>query len=231
MQSKRERTAAQFALAATWGSTTVTFSAVIGDLETVAKPPPIDELFSRLSRSPDIARWTTEKSQRQAVVALEEARQIPSVTVDAGVRYFNEDDAAALVFQAAIPLQVFDRNQGSIQEAYARLAKVNAEQRSVNVQSRVAFAAAYQSLLAAYEQVQTLRDQTLPAAEAAFEGTRDGYRNGLFNYLDILDSQRTLFMLRARKLDVLLTYHLARADIERLTATPLINGGSTGELR
>ena len=86
-------------------------------------------------------------------------------------------------------------------------------------------------LLAAYEQTQTLRSRALPAAEVAYKGTRDGYRKGLFTYLDVLDAQRTLFMLRARKLNVLLAYHLARADIERLTATPLLNGTPTGEQR
>ena len=220
-QRKREQTATQLLLAATWGGTAVTFSAVTGDLEPIVSPPSADALLPHLPHNPDIARWRVEKEQRHAVLALEQARQIPNVEVDAGVRYINADNTAALVFEASMPLMLFDQNQGGIQEAHARLAKANAEQRAVEVQSRARLAAAHQSLFSAFAQVAALRDTILPQAHSAFEAVNQAYQRGRFRYLDVLDARRTLFELRGQYVAALASYHTAAADVERLIAEPL----------
>ncbi|NIQ01614.1 MAG: hypothetical protein GWM98_15520, partial [Nitrospinaceae bacterium] len=49
----------------------------------------------------------------------------------------------------------------------------------------------------------------------------EGYRFGKFGFLDVLDSQRTLFEARARYLKTLARYHQAVAEVERLTGEPL----------
>ena len=218
---KREQTAAQLRLAATWGSTTVTFSAVTGDLESIIPPPSADDLLPHLSHNPDVARWGVEKEQHHAVLELEQARQIPDVEVDAGVRYINADKTAALVFEANVPLMLFDQNRGGIQEASARLAKVNAEQRAAEVQIRAALAAAHQSLFSAFEQVTALRDTIIPQARSAFEEVNRAYRRGGLRYRDVLDVWQTLFELRGQYVEALASYHTAAADVERLIAEPL----------
>lgn len=218
---QRKQIATRLQLAATWGSTVVTFSTVEGDLEPVIPPPAADDLLPHLIHNPDIARWRMEKEQRLAAFELEQARQIPNVEVGAGVRYFNTDDTAALIFETRMPLMLFDRNQGGIQEAYARLAKADAQQRAAEIQSRAALAATHQSLFSAFEQVSTLRDTILPQAHSAFEEVNQAYRRGLFRYLDVLDARRTLFKLREQYVEALASYHTAAADVERLIAEPL----------
>ncbi len=220
-QRKRERTAAQLQLAATWGSTAVTFSSVSGDLETIVPPPSADDLRPHLIHNPDIARWSVEKEQRHAALELEQARQIPNVEVGAGVRYFNADTTAALVFETRMPLMLFDRNQGGIQEAHARLAKAEAEQRAAHVRTQATLAAAHQSLVSAFEQVSALRNSIIPQAQSAFEGVSQAYRRGRLRYLDVLDARRTLFTLRGQHVEALASYHAAVAEVERLIAEPL----------
>lgn len=220
-QRKRERTAAQLQLAATWGSMAVTFSGVSGDLETIVPPPSADDLLPHLIHNPDIARWGIEKEQRHAALELEQARQIPNVEVGGGVRYFNADTTGALVFETRMPLMLFDRNQGGIQEAHARLAKAEAEQRAAQVQTRATLAAAHQSLVSAFEQVSALRDNIIPQAQSAFEGVSLAYQRGRFRYLDVLDARRTLFTLRGQYVEALANYHTAVADVERLIAEQL----------
>ncbi len=220
-QRKREQTATQLQLAATWGSTEVTFLSVTGNLETVTPPPSADTLLPHLTHNPDIARWRVEKEQRQAALDLEQARQIPNVEVGAGVRYFSADDTAALIFETRMPLMLFDSNQGGIQEAATRLAKASAEQRAAEVQGRAALAATHQTLFSAFEQVSALRDTILPQARSAFEEVRLAYLRGLFRYSDVLDARRTLFELRRQYIEALTSYHTAVADVERLIAEPL----------
>ena len=226
---KREQAAAQLRLAATWGSPTVTFSAVTGDLERLIPPPSADDLLPHLSHNPTVARWGVEKEQRRAVLELEQARQIPDVEVDAGVRYINVDRTAALVFETTMPLMLFDKNRGGIQEASARLAKVTAEQRAAEAQSQVALTVAHQSLSSAFEHAVALRETIIPQARSAFEEVSQAYRRGALRYLDVRDARRTLFELRGQYIEALANYHTAAADVERLIAEPLAALGHLDE--
>ena len=55
-----------------------------------------------------------------------------------------------------------------------------------------------------------------PAAGTAFDAASEGYRQGKFGYLDVLDAQRTLFEARGQFIETLTAYHKAVADIEHL---------------
>src|SRR3546814_16744187 len=65
----------------------------------------------------------------------------------------------------------------------------------------------------------------LAAAEEAARIARIGYREGKFGQLDLLDAARKLAQTRAAAIDALLSYHLAQAQIERLTARAPITQG------
>lgn len=55
--------------------------------------------------------------------------------------------------------------------------------------------------------------------------TRIGYREGKFGQLDLLDAERTLAQTRAAAVDALLSYHIAQAQLERLTARAPVTQG------
>lgn len=218
----RELAASRTALAAMWGSAEPRFSAVRGDLTAdVLAPPPLGELAARIGSNPDVARWESERAEREDRLALERARRIPDPTLGLGGRHFRDNGDNALVLQVSVPLPFFDWNQGNVLAATRDLHKAQAEQAAAELAVQTALSKRYEDLRAAFGEATTLRERTLPTAQRAFEGTRDGYRRGLFRYLDVLDAQRTLFELRTRELEALSTYHDARADIERLTAQPL----------
>jgi cobalt-zinc-cadmium efflux system outer membrane protein len=62
----------------------------------------------------------------------------------------------------------------------------------------------------------TLKRDVLPAAKRVFEGLSEGYRQGKFRYLDVLDAQRTLFKAQATYIEALANYHETSVEIERL---------------
>ena len=216
-QLERDLEGTRAALSAIWGQTPATFSAVTGELTAVAVPAPEAVFLAHVDDNPDLARWATELEQRRAALSLERARRIPDVVVGIGGRRFNEDETNAAVFEFSVPLPLFDRNQGGIAEAQARLAKARSERAAAEVSVRSALTRAYQELLAAFAQVTSLRDRVIPRATSVFEGSRDAYARGLFRYLEVLDAQRTLFELRSQYLLALARYHSARADVERLS--------------
>jgi cobalt-zinc-cadmium efflux system outer membrane protein len=75
--------------------------------------------------------------------------------------------------------------------------------------------------VSAQNEAQTIAEETLPAARSAFTSVREGYRQGKFDYLEVLDAQRTLFGVRRQQIQALSRYYRARIQVERLVATPL----------
>lgn len=208
-------------LVAFWGASEPRFQAAVGDLTVRPQPPSLTELSARITENPDLARWASEIAQRQASLALERSKRVPDITAIAGYRRFTDADRDALVVGLSIPLPVFDRNEGGIDEAKNRLAKAYEEQRAAQARISAALAEAYRALSSADQEVTTLQSAVLPGSRQTFEAISEGYRSGKFGYLDVLDAQRTLIGASGQYLRALSDYHKAVADVERLTGAPL----------
>jgi cobalt-zinc-cadmium efflux system outer membrane protein len=220
-RARRDLTVARERLAATWGGARPTFERAIGDLESLQTIPSVEALAQRVEQNPEMARWAIAMAQRQSAVTLEEANRVPDPTLGGGFRYFNESNNQAFLVDVSLPLPVFDRNQGNILEARYQLAKADAERRAAAVSVRTALAETHAKLATAFTEASTLRDEALPGAQSAFDATREGYRQGKFQFLEVLDAQRTLFEVRGQYIEALTTYHQAVAALERLLGIPL----------
>lgn len=230
-RARREWEASRKRLAATWGSTAPLFERAEGDLGPVSAIPSLPQLAQRLSQNPDLARWATEISQRQAVIDLEKSMAIPNITLMGGVRRYNTSEDNVFVVSLSIPLPLFNRNQGGIEEARFRLTRAEKERRAAEVRVATALAEAYRALSTAYVEVTSLEETVLPGAKTAFEAVNEGYRLGKFGLLDVLDAQRTFFGSRAQLLRALTDYHQAVADVERLIGERLDAAQETPVMR
>lgn len=219
--TERELEEARTRLASSWGASRAHFQSVSGELALIEPLPGEGALSPLLEKGPELARWKAELKEREAELSLEESQRIPDVTVGAGGRHFEENGDNAFVFEFAVPLPVFNRNQGAIEAARERVTKAAEERRAAELTVRVELAEAYRRLATAYEQARTLKAELLPEAERAYTGTLDAFRRGALRPLDVLEAQRTLFELRGEHLDALENFYHAAADIERLTGRPL----------
>lgn len=215
-KAKRELKSARKRLAAMWGNTLPVFASVEHELEDISEIPPLENLLQEVFQNPDIARWETEIEMRQAAVDLEKAKGLPDLTVGAGPRRFEDTDDYAVTVVMAVPIPLFDRNQGSISEAQHRLAKAAEERKAAIIQVKTALSEAYQTLSSSNLEAATLKTTVLPAAQLALDAAREGYQAGKFGYQDVLDAQRTLFEVKANYIDALAGYHKAKAEMERL---------------
>lgn len=214
-RAQRSLEAARKKLVAAWGSGVPAFERAVGPLDRVSPIPAADRLAQEISGNPDIARWATEKEQRRTAAALQDAIRIPDLTLAAGVRDYRVSGDSAFVAGASIPLPLFNRNQGGILESQRRLAKAERESAAAETRVRAALAETYQALSTAVSEIDALKTTVIPGAQSAFEAASEGYRQGKFGYLDVLDAQRTLFEARERYVTSLTTYHKAVADMER----------------
>jgi len=220
-QAHQRLASARKQLAATWGSVSPVFEGVSGQLDATFPIPSETELRRLLEQNPDLARWAVEMERRRAALELEKANAITDPTIFGGMQRYNETDDTAVVFGLSIPIPAFNRNQGRILEARYNLAKTRKQRRAVEANLYATLADAYQALSSAFIEVTGLKNEVLPGAQSAFDATRRGYRGGKFDYLMVLDAQRTFFYARARYIESLAAYHGARADVERLIGRPI----------
>jgi cobalt-zinc-cadmium efflux system outer membrane protein len=220
-RAKRELEASRQQLAATWGSKTPAFEKAKGQFYVTATIPSAKQLQNSISQNPDTARWVDEMGRHRANVDLAQASGIPDVTLRVGAKHANENDDVAFVCGVSVPLPLFDRNQGGVLEARHQLAKAKEERQAAELRAVNDLARAYQSLSSAYAETTVLKKDVLPGAQSAFETSREGYRQGKFDYLVVLDAQRTLFETRGQYIEALNQYHQAVSQVERLIGTGL----------
>lgn len=226
----RQLDASRRRLATYWGASEAKFPAAIGNLNVTPALPPITELRTRLAENPDLARWAVEISQRKGALDAERAKRIPDLTLSAGYRRFTDLHIGALVVGGSLPLPLFDRNGGGIEEAKSRLSKSYEERRAAEARVSAELAEAYRAAASAHDEVIALRTTVLPGSRETFAAVSEGYRLGKFGYLDVLDAQRTMIAASGQYLRALADYHKAVADVERLIGEPL-NGIAKGDLQ
>lgn len=203
-------------LAATWGAKVARFESVSGEFDGAAPVPSNAELKDLIRQNPDLARWSVELEKSRAALELEKARAVSDVTLRGGWQHFNETDDSAAIFGLSIPLAVSDRNQGNIRRATYMLAKAQQSGKAAEVKILAALEEAAQRLASAYVEASALKNDVLPGAQSSFDAVSEGYRDGKFDYLQVLDAQRTLFETRSRYVEALAAYHKAKTDAERL---------------
>ena len=203
-------------LSGAWGGTTPSFSEARGRLSNLLPVPSLEALQGMVSRNPDVSRWAVAIEQHRAGVDLEQAQGIPDLTVSLGAKHHNEVNDTAFVMGISIPIPIFDRNQGATLEARDRLSKSKEESRAVWLRVVNNLAETYQRLSRAHMEATDLARHVLPGAEAAFKASEEGFRHGKFDYLDMLDAQRTLVSMNLRHINALFAYQQARTRVERL---------------
>ena len=221
LQATQQLRMARIRLASTWGSADPRFTRAEGDLDVDLALPKLGFLARRMSQNPEMMRAAVAHTQRQAALELAKSKRVPDLTVRAGYKRVEAENANSFIAGLSLPLPIFDRNQGGIREARANLRKSKWEQQATEVQVRSALATAHSALAAAVEQRRAFKDEILPGAESAFEAIREGYRQGTFDYLDFLTAQQSLADTRMQHADVLVSLHEAAADVERLIGEPL----------
>ena len=218
-----ELAASRKRLAGLWGAAVPDFAQVQGNLESLPPLPPLTELSQQLETSPALLRARMEVERRSALTRVERSLRTPDVTISLGTRRNNELGLNQVIVGASLPLPLFNRNQGNVLEAERRTDKARDELAAVAVQASNRLAQAHARLDLARQSVTTLREQILPGAQSAYDAATKGFELGKFNFLEVLDAQRTLFQARAQYQRALAEAYRAAAEIERTLGGAVAN--------
>jgi cobalt-zinc-cadmium efflux system outer membrane protein len=153
-----------------------------------------------------------------AGVRLARSQRVPDLTVGAGARRFDQTNDTAAIFSLSIPIPLFNNGRAALSQASAERQRAEAQRRVTVLDVDQAIARVQADAANAAANAATASGPALAAAEEAARIARIGYREGKFGQLDLLDAERTLAQTRAAAVDALLSYHIAQAQLERLTA-------------
>ena len=120
------------------------------------------------------------------------AEPISNLDVLASVQHDNEngDDVAGVSIM--LPVPIHNKNQGGIRAAEAELQMAQAEVGRLELELQSRLATAFERYSNARQQVDRYAREILPDARASLELVANGYRQGEFAYLALLEAQRTL---------------------------------------
>ncbi len=202
-------------LAAVAGVADLVAAPLSGNIEEVGAPVVWDDALSHvLSASPELSAASAPVRAAQWATQRARVQWIPNVGLQATVQHDNAtgDDIAGV--QVSIPIPIFNRNQGNIVAADARLAAAcrNVDRVRLSLQERLAVV--YRQYAAAAQQVEKYRATILPDAKETLELVTAGYQQGEFSYLNLLTAQRTYFQSTLAYLESLFQLKSAQAQID-----------------
>ncbi len=196
----------------------LTIDELKGELEYPVDVPSYDSLLNQLTNNPKLKRYENEYDKQTAIVNLEESKAVPDLTISAGFKRLNDAKANTFLVGASIPLPIFDRNQGAIQEAKIRVDQKKREYFSVKNRLTLQLNVLYKRLNTLIETADQLSSESIPEAEDAFQIIKEGNLVGRFAIIDVLDAERTLFELQNQYLNIIGQIHSTQIEIEGLIA-------------
>ena len=215
-QAQSEQRSARARLASLLGANPPRFTQVAGSVDDLPNVPSLDDIQQRLSASSALRRAQLEIERRRSLADVERSKQTPDVTVSLGVKRPNELARNQLMLGISVPLPLFDRNQGNLLEALKREDKARDELQALNLRLSTEVLQARERLASVRGEIDVLQREVLPGAKSAYDAATVGFGYGKFNFLEVLDAQRTYFAAKSQYLKALADAHRAAADMDRV---------------
>lgn len=222
--AQNELSNAKSKLSAQWKETNNDDFVAVGNLEWIPEVIPLEEMGLLIQDHPQIVRTYFEDQLRAAKVAVEKSKACPDVNLRGGPRYLEEARKWVWVVGFSLPIPINDRNQGRIWESYEVWEKLEKEKEALWTKLLTDLNTTYSTIQTVFLEVNLLKDRVLPAAQRAYDFSYKGYESARYNYLELLETQRSYRTSSIRYLEALGEYHKALAILQGLTgSTSIIN--------
>ncbi len=195
------------------------------DLPTLDARASWEEL---LARSPQLRSAEAERDHAYAELTLAEAQAIPNVTLQAVAEYDRATQSSNVSTLVALPLPVFNRNQGNIYRAASDIRVACSEIERTKLVLRDLLADSFRRYQTSLKQAKRFHDNILPDAQENLELTDQGYKAGESSFLQVLTARQTYIEAQLAYVEALTELHKVTAEIEGLQLTGGLNPASIG---
>lgn len=209
-------------LSAQWNETNNDAFVAVGNLESIPEVISLEEMGSFIEQHPQVQRLDFEDTLRASRVAVEKSKAYPDVNLRVGPRYLEEAHRWVGVVGLYLPLPLIDRNQGRIWESYENWDKLEKEREVLATKLITELNNSYSTLQTLFSELSLYKNTVLPAAQRAYDFSHKGYELARYNYLELLETQRSYRSSKIRYLQALGDYHKSLAILEGLTGSKAI---------
>ena len=128
-----------------------------------------------LERNPTLLAHKIREEQGNNLLKYAKLERIPDVEFSIGVRQFNEDDTYSFVGGVSVPLPLFNRNQGGIQEALVNQKKIQLDGNTERNSYLLALTEHYRIFQIIVKEIALLRNRIIPKAKQMLDKAMEGY--------------------------------------------------------
>lgn len=203
-------------LAAITGNANTDFQRVEAGASAIPALPSGTQLLARLENTAELRLAELQIQQREAGLGLEKAQRIPDLDVSIGSQYDASVRERVNLVGVSMPIPLFNRNQGNVLAASRRADQARDLRNATELRLRTETRQALDLWSTANSEVRAFNQVILPAAQSAVDSATRGFEMGKFNFLDVLDAQRTLIAARTQYLAALAQATDAWVRIERI---------------
>jgi len=188
-----------------------------GLLEPPIHLPPLSELREAVLRAhPAMEQARTDVQRAEASLQHQRSLRVPQPVFYG--EYEHQPDLTFWRAGVTIPLPLWDRRRGHIQEATAAVRESTAVRDQTRLEMISTLERAYEQYQLADQQVTALQAGSLHEAESAVEAAQSAYHFGERGIVEVLDAQRVLQSVRGDLLDAQYARQSALIDLEELGA-------------
>ena len=181
-----------------------------------------------LSRSPQLRSTESELDHGWAVYRLARAQAIPNVTLQSVVEYDKATQATTASTLVALPLPLYNRNQGNIDKALADVRTDQAEICRVRLVLRDQLADSFRRYKTSLRQTERLKQAILPNTEENLKLATQLYIAGETAFAPVLTAQQSYFESQMAYVEAQTELHKVVTEINGLQLTGGLNPAAIG---
>jgi outer membrane protein, heavy metal efflux system len=182
--------------------------------------PDFEVASALTARSSFVQAAAAEVHQAEGELRLAELKPVPNVHTQTVLARDYTVGVPVVSVQVGVPLPLWDRNQGNIAAARARVAAASAGVDQARLRAVERLTLAYQRYENARRQLELYRTKVLPDAAAALAQIDKVYEVKTERFFDTLDARRVLSQARIDYAQALGDLWAAVAEIEAVTQQP-----------
>jgi len=179
-------------LAALVGDPRLPIGATAGPFEELPLYDAEGTLETVLATHPEIRSARVGVERAQATIRRAEVEPIPNLTVTTGYVRQNQNRSDDWMLGVTAPLPTWNRNQGNIRAARAELGMAIQDVGRVENELAERVATALRTYSAALKLAEQYRKEILPRAEETYKLSLEAFKGGQFEYLRVIQAQRSV---------------------------------------
>jgi len=175
-----------------------------------------DSLGNILANSPQLAAAVADVDRARASYNRAVVEPVPNITGQLTVQQDTASDSTVVGVQIGLPLPVFNKNQGQINQTCNEIAVAQRNVARLQLTLKQRLATVFRDYTNAQIQADKYANEILPRAKETLELVTQGYAAGETSYLTLLTTQRTFFQTKLAQIEAQRTLWTTTAEIQGL---------------